>query len=189
MVIACLGWGSLIWDSGDLPIKGTWYTDGPFLPVEFARQSADNRITLVIVRWPTVPVMRSLWAILNVETIEDAVETLRKRELIPAKNVSKHIGRWRKDEQLSDDPIAETIHDWARQLELDGVVWTDLPPKFENQNGRVPSVEEVIRYLDFLQGDERKLAKQYVQMAPLQIDTTYRREIETRLGWKSIAEE
>ena len=39
MKIACLGWGSVIWDPRALPIQREWFKDGPFAPVEFTRQS------------------------------------------------------------------------------------------------------------------------------------------------------
>jgi hypothetical protein len=48
MTIGCLGWGSLIRDQGKLPVRGTWQGDGPELPVEFARQSTNGRVTLVV---------------------------------------------------------------------------------------------------------------------------------------------
>ncbi len=76
MRIAILGWGSLIWCSGDLAIEGRW-RPGPSLPVEFARKSNDDRVTLVL--WGT-HVSPTFWAQSAVSEIEDACENLWIRE-------------------------------------------------------------------------------------------------------------
>lgn len=175
--IACLGWGSLIWDQGDLPTRSAWSEDGPLVRIEFARQSRDDRITLVMV--PDGPRVQSLWVLMDTQCHKEAVEALRKRE----GTVRKHIGCWTRGEH-SPDPIPE-LAEWADERNLDYVVWTALPPKFNDQNGIVPSPEDVVKHLRELPGDARKRAEQYIRKAPPQIDTLYRRRIEEELHWKS----
>jgi hypothetical protein len=92
MNIAYLAWGSLVWDPRYLPVRRTWFNDGPLLSVEFCRQSQDNRITLVIA--PGRPKVRVLWGLSSAESIDAAVEALRAREDVLTKNRDCHIGRW-----------------------------------------------------------------------------------------------
>lgn len=88
MRIAVIGWGSLIWDLRDLDIEGEWNTDGPLLPIEFARVSGGNRLTLVLV--DNVPLQPALWAITRKASLAEAVTDLATREGTPASN----IGCW-----------------------------------------------------------------------------------------------
>ena len=198
MNIACLGWGSLIWCPQSLPLKPhrppRWFTDGPELPVEFARQSEDGRLTLVIVRpeaaEPRAVLLPVLWANLTCPDIEEAHEALARRERksqLP--RTSQKWVKW-KDEKIaywpklgSSYPHALQIAAWANGKKLDGVVWTNLLAKYEGEDGRVPSLTEVLNYLKTLCGSNLSEAKKYVRNAPPQIRTNYRAAIESELGW------
>jgi hypothetical protein len=179
MVVACLGWGSLVWNPGGLNISSAWRTDGPTIPVEFARQSDNGRITLVVTGGaPEVPV---LWATLAVDNIEKAKAELALREGISSRNISASIGYWTRT-AASRGPETEAISRWAATLGLDGVVWTALRPRFAKEY-RTPSQTEVVAYLASLIGEQRLKAEKYCRRAPAQIKTPYRTLIESRLGW------
>lgn len=183
MLIACLGWGSLVWDPRDLPIRGEWFSDGPFLPMEFARQSKDDRITLVLMP-ERFALVRSLWSLLSVRELAEAREALRRRECIPSKNGEEHLAHWRRGE--AGTGVGQRIQRWAEALDIDAVVWTNLPPKFQNTDGKIPSSEEVVKHLERLPHEKRKNAERYIRMTPRQIDTDYRRIIEAKFGWTPL---
>src|SRR2546423_1044757 len=107
--IACLGWGSLGWDPRELPVRRHWFDDGPLARVEFARQSNDDRITLVLTEGADF--VRLLWAQMDVAELDIAREALRDREGITAKNWAPVIGSWQRE---SPEPalIAE-LPSWA----------------------------------------------------------------------------
>lgn len=179
--IVCLGWGSLIWDPRRLRLKERarpWHTDGPELPVEFARQSHDGRMTLVLV--PSGENVSVLWTELDVSGLTEARKDLGDREW-EGRDPADVVGIWsptRSETSLHSDLIGK----WAARKGFDGVVWTKLPPKFA---GRVtmPSGADVVDYLISLRGEKRALAEQYVRQTPPQILTPYRRAIENQLKW------
>lgn len=178
-MIICLGWGSLIWCQKTLPVCGSWQSDGPALPVEFARESRDKRITLVLCdKCPVIPV---LWAELEVASLDEARDALATREGVS--NV-RSIGYWGPD-AAGDHLGTAAIGDWAGQRGVAGVVWTALRPKI-GEEFRVPSEAEVIGHLQGLSGDMRDLAKEYVRLTPRQIVTPYRTAIEATLGWTPL---
>lgn len=183
-LVACLGWGSLVWNPQSLPIQRYWFDDGPFLPIEFARQSRDGRITLVICN--NAKPQRSLWAAMDCNTIREACEALREREGIKKENIERHIGCW-PNESLATSEVLPGISNWAQQKAIEGVVWTALPPKFGDVE-RIPTEQEVIDHLRRLKGSKLDTAEEYIRRAPKQIDTPYRRKIESELGWKPKAD-
>ena len=181
-VIACLGWGSLIWDPRGLPVRGTWFEDGPFLPIEFARCSNDGRLTLVIVEGGSQ--VRSLWAPMSIDTVEAARDELTRREGVPKGNRAEHIGLWTTGDAAQSNPPSTAR--WARGLGIHAVVWTALPPCYRGKNGRedrAPSEEEAVAYLRELDHERRRDAERYIRLAPRQVDTPYRRRFELEFRW------
>ncbi len=179
--IACLGWGSLIWDARSLPIEPDWPEDGPLIQVEFLRQSKDNRITLVL--HESAQPVPSLWAKMTAHTLSGAIAALADREGSP----ERLIGSWSEGEDREPSCIPG-LQAWAKERGIKHVIWTDLPPKFRATNGFCPTVEEVVAHLAALSGTEYNNAIRYIQKAPAQIDTQYRRHIAGKLGWQTVGD-
>jgi hypothetical protein len=175
MKIACLGWGSLIWKPGDLKCNSEWQADGPALPIEYARVSRDGRITLVLVEGePTSPV---LWSPLAVDSLDEAVKMLAARE---GTGDLGQIGRWSPGgtgNYLGLDVIAA----WATERQIDGVVWTALPPGLKDSRGTKPVLQDLLAHINGLTVKQRDSAAEYVAKTPKQIATAYRSALEVAL--------
>lgn len=180
--IALVAWGSLLDDPGNLPLFSAWHADGPLLPVEFCRQSRNEKITLVLT--PGMPCVTTLWVTLAVEDVAQARQLLADREARPSKGKKEIAGFWSPTEAAGT--CAEEIGSWAQAHDLDGAVWTALGPKFRGVDGRVPTVDEVVTHLRGLSGQQREVAERYVRSAPAQITTAYRAAIENALGWRPV---
>jgi hypothetical protein len=180
-LIACLGWGSLVWDPRELPIQREWFQDGPMIHVEFVRQSQDGRITLVLD--PDALPVRSLWAIMDATTLKSARGALARREGISEKSEAKSIGSWSIGNAALD--TIPNIDSWATVHGIQHVVWTALQPKFSGIDQK-PNSMQIVDYLEQLVGASRNVAENYIRRAPRQIDTAYRRQIEAKLHWIPI---
>ena len=184
MNIACLAWGSLVWDPRDLPIQRRWFDDGPFAPVEFTRQSLDGRITLVLDEY-AAPV-RLLWARMAISDLDKAMEALKVREGITAANWRSTIGVWKAGDS-GPSPI-KALPQWANATGVDAAIWTALRPQYReraetSQIRARPTADWVVEYLGNLSGSVKAEAEKYIRNTPLQIDTEYRRRIEAAIGW------
>jgi hypothetical protein len=163
-----------------LDIEPKWHEDGPELPVEFARVSGGDRLTLVLV--DGAPIQRTLWALSRKTTLGAAVEDLRSRE----KTNIANIGSWHATRTMytGDDGVAPAISAWAGERGLDAVVWTALGPKKPNGENGIASSSELMDYLRNLVGNGKEAAaREYVEKAPAQIDTPFRRRVSEELGW------
>lgn len=170
----------MVWDPRTLPIQGKWFADGPFVRVEFVRQSKDGRITLVLD--DASPPVRALWAIMDCKELGEARTHLQARE---GCSRPEDIGSWTGDDRMRPTSIID-LPTWASARSTTAVVWTALGPRFRNTLGTRPTSQEVIEYLKNLRGASRDAAERYVRRAPRQIETPYRRLVEAELQWTPV---
>lgn len=181
MKIACLGWGSLIWKPGNLPVASEWFTDGPRLPIEFSRVGDSGELaTALCANAEPVPV---LWAWLAAPSLDAACNALKQREAIPQER-DDGIGSL----MIQGQPTG-LISQWAQAHGAQAVIWTALPPRIHGVEGRVPTADEAIAYLASLRGEARQHAGDYLAAVPRQIDTAYRRAIEQQGFLSRMTEE
>lgn len=181
MEIACLGWGSLIWNPGSLNLASGWKCDGPELPIEFARESSDGRITLVLVEG--LKKSSALWAMLHAVNIESAKAELARREGVAQHNIKHSIGYWDFNSDISNGKCSEEIAIWGEEKGLDGVVWTNLKYGLRASRDVLPNIIDIEEHLNSLSGTQRDIAEEYVRKTPTQIQTQFRSELEQRMGW------
>lgn len=178
MKIACLGWGSLIWKPESLLIQNKWFDDGVILPIEFSRQSDNGRMTLIIDE-KALPV-RTLWALMTTEDLSEAIASLKEREGTAKKNIHS---------VQATDSVAQgyrkSIVEWLISKQLEVAIWTGLSYSDHTNNER-PKIDYVVDHLRKLEHNRKKVAEEYIRRAPKQIDTKYRRRIESELGWTHI---
>src|SRR5271156_3815962 len=142
--IACLGWGSLVWDPRQLLVSPPWKIDGPQAHIEFLRISdhREGRVTLVL-DGSAGPVT-SLWARMTTTDLATARESLRARERVPTPNMNRDIGIWCRGD--ASPRLIPNLSEWSQSKRLDAVVYTKLGQNF-HQDGKLPAAEEVVEYL------------------------------------------
>lgn len=176
MEIAILGWGSLVWNPGQLPLASDWRKGGPVLSIEFSRISSNGRLTLVLDELNGVPVT-TRYATSQSASLEVAIEDLRKREGTAKKwigFVDTLTGQY--SCSASNNPkVCRLIETWAIGHDYDAVVWTALPSNFSDKLDKPFSVARASQYLQSLSGEELERAQQYLCKAPEEVDTPLRR--------------
>lgn len=178
-MVAVIGWGSLIWDPRDLELASEWLTDGPMLPMEFARFSSRDRLTLVLTEG--VPEQSTLWAISASDPFEEASTDLEARERCGPKG----IGSW---PRLAGGSSIRTydaaLEAWVGGKRLDGAVWTALGTTDASKKRGLLSEDARLEYPRALERDGRAAAaREYIERAPAQIRTPFRELVKRELGW------
>lgn len=185
MNIAVLGWGSLIWRPGVLRLRTRWRRNGPKLPIEFARVSADRSVTLVIHNGADH--QRCYWALSEFSEIADARANLKERERCPKIDPIHFLDAG----SSCADAIQRMIFNWlSEKPEINAAIWTGLPSNWKQKRGKEFSCKEVVCYLRQLEADYPAAfarAREYVQNAPSQIQTKLRQRLRSEFGWSDNA--
>lgn len=186
MKIVVLAWGSLVWDPGVLRLAGNWMMGGPILPIEFSRISDNGRLTLVIDERHGVEVP-TRYALSALDDLDEAISDLQRREAAPTRNRIGFIDVAHDltcDRALANHPVAcARIRTWAKDRDLDAVIWTAIGPRFHEKTGTPFSVDAAVRYLADLQEPTRTLALDYIRKAPSDVVTPVRTKVAAMCGF------
>jgi len=169
MKIICVAWGSLLWKWEPLKLVNGWQSDGPLLPLEFARDS-DDTPELAIVLTPHASPTHTYWSLLDTANLDQALSWLREREKIHPEN-PQGVGIVRRGQPETD---FRPILDWLNVSEADAVIYTALPPKFDGVEGKIPTLAQALDYLQRLPDADREAAYDYLEKVPANISTPYR---------------
>jgi len=188
MKIAVLAWGSLVGEPRDLQAAGTFAPNGPLLPIEFCRVSADGRLTLVIDE-TFGAICTTYSASSALQDLDAAVENLRVREgmqLARAVGFVEVASGKRSDVAIERHPQAvETIAAWAESNGCDAAIWTALASNFgePDKAGEPFSITAATQYLETLEKiDAVKFSRAlaHIRAAPPEVQTPVREEVEKR---------
>lgn len=199
--IAVIAWGSLIHDRRDLQLRTNWSPTGPTLPVEFCRVtsiSGNNPVRLTLVLLPGADPITTYWAELDYPDIHTARLALADAEGTTGRRRLEKIGMWSCDGRVESrlDIVNQQVGDWAASRNLDGAVWTDLPPNFPKPGGGTYEAfdeslpKQVIAHFRRYEADTTfdeswfPKAREYVETAPRQTSTRCRAALEAAFGWQ-----
>ena len=133
MKIAILAWGSLVWDPRELQTAAKFAADGPLLPIEFCRISADGRLTLAI--------DEDFGAICKTYSASSALPQPRCGDREPSSQrrhgdtravgfVETASGKQSDFAVQSHPQVVATIGAWAESAGYDAAIWTALKSNF-----------------------------------------------------------
>src|SRR5262249_25627141 len=146
--------------------------DGPRLPIEFCRisETRSGALTLVIDSKSGCETTAA-WCLSKRAHTEDVIADLRCREGTTVQNIG-HLHANTPPSQ--PEGIERVILAWAKEKEIDAVVWTALHTNFEEKTKRPFSIEHAIAHIRSLSVDGKVKAAEYVWRAPDFVHTPLR---------------
>ena len=161
MKIIYLAWGSLLWNHKNLKLKSNWKKSPIHLPLNFSRVSdkGKGRLTLVIDNKTGVE-NNIYYAETKSSDLNKAINNLKIREktsksLIGYINLKENSYR---TQLLTHDNIKK-ITKFAQINGFDAVIWTDIPPNFEQIFDKKFSKEIGLKYIDNKRNDTKMYNK------------------------------
>ncbi len=171
----------------NLETTNDWFADGPMLPLEFARISGGNRVTLVIK--PSFDNVTTMYAISSHDNLAAARANLAAREGTPnLENIGfvdcrAEVHHARPQNSL----IIDTLKQWNQTRFFDAIIWSDFAPNFSDRLNRNFTLANVIAYITCLPENEKKATLEYIRKAPEQITTRFRAAIKNILKVKFLS--
>jgi hypothetical protein len=176
-----------VWDPRDLKIAAGFAPNGPLLPIEFCRISADGRLTLVIDK-AVGDLCRTYSAASVFTSLDTAIENLRERETRHAEDIgfAEPASERQSEIAMERHPQAvASIAAWAASNGYDAAIWTALKSNFDawDKAGEPFSVTAAIRYVETLKEKDAAAfdrALEYIRKAPPEVQTPVRDEVAKR---------
>ena len=149
------------------------------LSLEFCRISQTRRDALTLVIDGNLGTeTQTFYALSRRSDPGDALCDLRVREGTVLKKIG-FIDVTTGDERSRDPKVAKIIKKWAREKDINTVLWTDLESNFQEKKSRDFSCEEALNHLKGLSSDGIREAARYIVNTPKQVNTGFRGWLES----------
>ena len=149
MIIYYIAWGSLLWNFKSLKIETEWTKSNIKFPLNFSRisDSGNGRLTLVIDK--TGEMNNIYYAKTAFSNLNTAIQKLKMREKTSNKNIGfiNIASDTFRTSQLDDKKIQELVS-FAKKNKIDGLIWTEISPNFDEVFGKPYSKENAIEYIE-----------------------------------------
>ena len=156
MIIYYIAWGSLLWNFKSLRIETEWTKSNIKFPLNFSRisDSGQGRLTLVIDK--TGEMNNVYYAKTAFSNLNTAIQKLKTREKTSNKNIGfiNIASDTFRTSLLDDKKILELIN-FAKKNKIDGLIWTEISPNFNEVFGKPYSKENAIEYIESKHANNR----------------------------------
>ena len=162
MKIGYLAWGSLLWDYTQLNLKSGWIESSLQLPLNFSRISDKGKGRLTLVIDNNSGKLNSIFiSSTKINNLNKAINTLKLREKTKKNNIG-YINT--KDNSsrtnlLSPEQL-QSIFQLAINNNLDAIIWTDIPPNFQEITGEKINTINALKYID----NKKNKKKTYIKI-------------------------